>query len=71
MTGVAGVQSKPFDITHTSVLAIAAPMTIAYISTPLLGLVDTAVVGQFGSAALIGGLAVGSVIISLVCAMLG
>jgi len=41
-------------------------MTLAYISTPLLGLVDTAVVGQFGSPALIGGLSIGSVIIALV-----
>ncbi|MEM9331866.1 MAG: MATE family efflux transporter [Pseudomonadota bacterium] len=41
-------------------------MTLAYISTPLLGLVDTAVVGQFGAPALIGGLAVGAIIIDLV-----
>ncbi|MDJ0614124.1 MAG: MATE family efflux transporter [Rhizobiaceae bacterium] len=66
MSDAAHGQSKPFQITHRSVLAIALPVTIAFISTPLLGLVDTAVVGQFGSAALIGGLAVGSVIISLV-----
>ena len=66
MTDAAHRQSKPFEISHRSVLAIAVPMTLAYISTPLLGLVDTAVVGQFGSAALLGGLAVGSVIIALV-----
>lgn len=41
-------------------------MTLAYLSTPLLGLVDTAVVGQFGTASLIGGLAVGAIIIDLV-----
>ncbi|MGI9352024.1 MAG: MATE family efflux transporter [Rhizobiaceae bacterium] len=41
-------------------------MTLAYISTPLLGLVDTAVVGQFGAPSLIGGLAVGAIIIDLV-----
>jgi len=41
-------------------------MTLAYLSTPLLGLVDTAVVGQFGTPALIGGLAVGAIIINLV-----
>ncbi len=66
MSGSHDTHSKPFEISHRSVLAIAIPMTLAYISTPLLGLVDTAVVGQFGSPALIGGLAVGSVIISLV-----
>ncbi|MEL7428990.1 MAG: MATE family efflux transporter [Pseudomonadota bacterium] len=57
---------KPFAITHRTVLAISVPMTLAYISTPLLGLVDTAVVGQFGTPALIGGLAVGAIIIDLV-----
>ncbi|MEM7069164.1 MAG: MATE family efflux transporter [Pseudomonadota bacterium] len=58
--------TKPFEITHKTVLLLAVPMTLAYISTPLLGLVDTAVVGQFGSPALIGGLAIGAIIIDLV-----
>jgi putative MATE family efflux protein len=40
-------------------------MTLAYLTTPLLGLVDTAVVGRLGDAALIGGLAVGAVIIDV------
>ncbi len=48
------------------VLAVAVPMTLAYLTTPLLGIVDTAVVGQFGDAALLGGLAAGSVALSLV-----
>ena len=47
------------------VLGLAVPMTLAYLSTPLLGVVDTAVAGQFGNAALIGGLAVGAIIIDL------
>lgn len=57
---------KKFEITHKSVLQLAIPMTLAYITTPLLGLVDTGVVGRLGVEALIGGLAVGSVIIGLV-----
>ena len=57
---------KPFPITSKTVLHLAVPMTLAYLSTPLLGLVDTAVVGRFGDAALIGGLAVGAIIIDLV-----
>ncbi len=57
---------KPFAIDNRLVLGIAVPITLAYLSTPLLGLVDTAVVGQFGDAALIGGLAVGAIIIDLV-----
>ena len=53
-------------MTHRSVLAIAVPMTLAYLTTPLLGLVDTAVVGQFGDAALLGGLAIGALVFDVV-----
>jgi multidrug resistance protein, MATE family len=56
----------PFSVTHRAVLAIAIPMTLAYLTTPLLGLVDTAVVGQFGDAALLGGLAAGAVVFDVV-----
>ena len=48
------------------VLAIAVPMTLAYVTTPLIGLVDTAVVGQLGDAALIGGLAAGAIVFDVV-----
>ena len=41
-------------------------MTLAYLTTPLLGLVDTAVVGQFGDAALLGGLAAGAIVFDVV-----
>lgn len=57
---------QPFQVTHRSVLAIAVPMTLAYLTTPLLGLTDTAVVGQFGDAAMIGGLAVGALVFDVV-----
>ena len=42
------------------------PMTLAYLTTPLLGIVDTAVVGQFGDAALLGGLAAGALVFDVV-----
>lgn len=58
--------SKAFEVNNRLVLAIALPMTLAYITTPLLGLVDTAVVGQFGDAALLGGLAAGAIIFDVV-----
>lgn len=58
--------TKPFDVTNVMVLRLAVPIMLAYISTPLLGLVDTAVVGQFGEPALIGGLAVGAILIDLI-----
>ena len=57
---------RPFSVTHRSVLAIAVPMTLAYLTTPLLGLVDTAVVGQFGDAAKLGGLAIGALVFDVV-----
>ena len=53
---------RPFSVTHRAVLAIAVPMTLAYLTTPLQGLVDTGVVGQLGDAALIGGMAIGTVV---------
>ncbi|MGE0502133.1 MAG: MATE family efflux transporter [Rhizobiaceae bacterium] len=53
-------------IGHRSVVAIALPMTLAYMTTPLIGLVDTAVVGQFGDAAMLGGLAAGAILFDLV-----
>lgn len=59
-------QSAPIVITNKTVLAIAVPMTLAFLTTPLLGITDTAVVGQFGDAAMIGGLAVGAIIFDVV-----
>ncbi|WP_229002294.1 MULTISPECIES: MATE family efflux transporter [Rhizobium/Agrobacterium group] len=63
---VDGSDRRPFEVTNRVVLSIAAPMTVAYLTTPLLGLVDTAVVGQMGDVALLGGLAAGAVIFDLV-----
>lgn len=59
-------QARPFAVTNRTVLAIAVPTTLAYLTTPLLGLTDTAVVGQFGDAALLGGLAAGALIFDVV-----
>ena len=55
-----------FAVTHRSVLAIAVPMTLGYLSTPLLGIVDMAVIGRLGDAALLGGIALGGIIFDLV-----
>lgn len=62
------LQLNTFDVTHKMVVGMALPMTLAYLTVPILGLVDTAVVGRLGDAALIGGLAVGAVIIDLLFA---
>jgi len=56
---------RPFEVDTRLVLSIAIPVTIAFITTPLLGIVDTGVVGQFGDPALIGGLAIGAILVDL------
>ena len=48
------------------ILRIAIPAIVTNITVPLLGLVDTAIVGHMGDAAYIGAIAVGSMIFSLV-----
>lgn len=51
------------DLTHTRLLRIAAPIVISNATVPLLGAVDTGVVGQMGQAAPIGAVGLGSVIL--------
>ncbi|WP_078412885.1 MATE family efflux transporter [Priestia abyssalis] len=47
---------------HRAYLALAIPLTLSTMTTPLLGAVDTAVVGQLPDPAYIGGVAVGTLI---------
>jgi putative MATE family efflux protein len=54
-----------FTVDSRTVFRIAIPMTLAFLSTPLLGAVDTGVVGQLGDAALVGGIAVGALIFDI------
>ncbi|MFG1298496.1 MATE family efflux transporter [Xanthobacter sp. V3C-3] len=61
MTQASGVP----EVTHRRVLAIALPMTVAHLTTPLLGVVDAAVVGRLGDAALLGGVALAAVIFDM------
>ncbi|SMS02911.1 DNA-damage-inducible protein F [Vibrio mangrovi] len=51
-------------LTHKNYLKIALPFIVSTVTQPLLGAVDTAVIGQLGSAALIGGVAIGTVIMN-------
>lgn len=51
-----------FSIGRRKILAIALPIMLSNVSTPLLGLVDTAVVGRLPNPAYIGAVAVGSLI---------
>lgn len=48
------------------ILGIALPAIVTNITVPLLGMVDTAIVGHMGAAAYIGAVAVGSMIFNLV-----
>ncbi len=57
--------SGPFEVTHRLVLSIAVPMTLGFLTTPLMGLTGTAVAGRLGSADALAGLAVGAVIFDL------
>ncbi|MEM6619414.1 MAG: MATE family efflux transporter [Pseudomonadota bacterium] len=54
------------DVTHSRVLRIAVPVVLANATVPLLGAVDTGVVGQLGSAAPIGAVGIGTVILSAI-----
>lgn len=51
-------------VSRNRVFQIAWPIILSNLSTPLLGLVDTAVIGNLGDSALIGAIAVGGVIFS-------
>ena len=53
-------------LTHARVLRIALPIVLANLSVPLIGLADTAVVGQLGQAAPIGAVGLGAVILASV-----
>lgn len=54
------------QITNRRVLGIALPILVSNATIPLLGLVDTAVIGQLGQAAPIGAVGVGGVILASV-----
>ena len=59
---------RPFEVTHRGVLAIAVPMTLAYLSTPVVGVVNLGVIGRIGDPALVGGVAIGALIFDFVFA---
>ena len=58
-------------LTHKRVLSVAAPIVLANATIPILGAVDTAVVGQMGLAAPIGAVGIGAIIISAIYWLFG
>ncbi|HHC29291.1 MAG TPA: MATE family efflux transporter [Rhodobacterales bacterium] len=56
----------PRAITHKRVLHIAVPVVLSNVTVPILGAVDTGVVGQLGQAAPIGAVGIGAIILTSV-----
>ena len=54
------------NITHKRILTISIPIILSNVTIPLLGLVDTAVIGQLGKVAPIGAVGIGALIISAI-----
>ncbi len=52
------------ELTHKRVLKIAIPIVLSNATVPILGIVDTGVVGQLGQAAPIGAVGIGAVILA-------
>lgn len=53
---------RAVEATHRRVVTIALPMMLSHVTTPLLGLVDAAVIGRLGEAHLLGAVAIASVL---------
>ncbi|MBU0862640.1 MAG: MATE family efflux transporter, partial [Alphaproteobacteria bacterium] len=53
-------------LTHRRVLQIALPVVISNATVPILGVVDTGVVGQLGQAAPIGAVGIGAIILTAI-----
>ncbi len=60
----APVSKAQAPITHRRVLTIAAPIVLSNATVPILGAVDTGVVGQLGEAAPIGAVGIGAIILA-------
>jgi MATE family multidrug resistance protein len=55
-----------FHVTHARVFGIAAPTMVANLTTPLLGIVGTAVIGRLGQAHLLGAVAMSALVFDLI-----
>jgi MATE family multidrug resistance protein len=54
------------EVSHRTVVRIALPMTLAHITTPLLGFADAAVIGRLGEAHLLGAINAGAVMFDFI-----
>ena len=60
------IKSDGGPLTHGRVLKIAVPIVLSNATVPILGAVDTGVVGQLGLAAPIGAVGIGAIILSAI-----
>nr|WP_319247460.1 MATE family efflux transporter [uncultured Celeribacter sp.] len=58
------MQARDVDLSHKRVLKIAIPIVLSNATVPILGAVDTGVVGQMGQAAPIGAVGIGAIILA-------
>ncbi len=58
--------ANPPRVSHARVVRLALPMTLAHLSTPLLGIADTAIIGRLGQAHLLGAIAAAAVIFDFI-----
>ena len=59
-----GAAARTSPITHRRILAVAGPIVLSNVTVPILGVVDTGVIGQLGQAAPIGAVGIGAVVLS-------
>jgi multidrug resistance protein, MATE family len=66
MTDAPGTPAADLPLTHRRVLAIAGPIVLSNATIPILGAVDTGVVGQMGLAAPIGAVGIGAIVLATI-----
>ena len=62
-------QQHPFTVRHRDVWAIALPACLAFITEPLVGLVDITIIGRLGNTGLLGGLVLGALVFDFLFSM--
>jgi len=65
------MQNNSTALSHKRVLSVAIPIVLANATIPILGAVDTAVVGQLGLAVPIGAVGIGAIIITAIYWLFG
>lgn len=63
--GAPSLRSDNGPLSHAHLLAVAVPIILSNVTTPLIGVVDTAVLGQLGDPRYIGAVALGAMIFNM------